>query len=309
LDVSLSVFHLCSICVHLWAKIFLVNLELLVNEHCGCGENPLWDERRGILFWCDIPAGHIWAFDPKANTHRLVADVGRECGAFTLEESGELLLLFVGDAALLDPDSGAVRPLRQGFLENTERFNDCIAAPDGSVFAGTVDWSRGERGGLFHLHRDFSIHQLTANSACSNGLGWTPDGRGLVWADSTSRVTWLWEFDPQTGEVGDKRRWLHTPENTPDGLTTDENGGVWLTFFDGPFLRHYDAEATLVEQIEFPAKHATSAIFGGEDLSEIYITTAGGHPNSSPDDPSGALFRLRPGARGMKEHRSRLGAI
>ena len=286
----------------------IMNLELVANEHCACGENPLWDERRGVLFWCDIPAGKIVAYDPRAESHRLVASVGQECGAFTLEESGALLLLLTGDAALLDPDSGRVSPFASGFLRDTERFNDCIAAPDGRVFAGTVDWSQSVRGGLFHLHPGFENHRITSGSACSNGLGWTADGRGLYWADSTARCVWRFEFEPQTGELGEKTLWLHTPDNTPDGLTTDRDGGVWLTFFDGPFLRHYDSDARLIDQIEFPARHVTSCIFGGPELAELYITTAGGRADDAPDNPSGALFRLTPGVRGMREFRSRLGS-
>ena len=284
-----------------------MNLELVANEHCGCGENPLWDEKRGLLFWCDISPGKIWAFDPKTDSHRLVVDLKRECGAFTIEESGDLLLLFTGDATLLNVESGEVKSLKNGFLSDCERFNDCIACPNGSVFAGTVDWSQKTRGGLFHLHQGFENHRITGDSACSNGLAWTPDFTGLYWVDSTSRITWKFDFNRETGELSNQTQWLHTLENTPDGMTTDENGDVWIAFFDGPFVRHYDQNAKLIEQIDFPAKHVTSCIFGGENLDELYVTTGGGRADDAPENPSGALFRLKMGVRGMKEFRSKMG--
>lgn len=283
--------------------------EFLVGAHNGCGENPLWDDRRGLLFWCDIPKGHIFSFDPKTASHRLVADLGQECGAFSLEESGDLLLLLTGDAARLDPDSGGVTPLRQGFLQNTERFNDCIATPNGTVFAGTVDWSQKTRGGLFHLHPGLDNHRITGGSECSNGLGWTPDGRGLYWVDSTSRKTWRFKFDPESGELFDQTLWLHTPEATPDGMTTDSEGDVWIAFFDDPYVRRYDSNANLLEQIDFPARHVTSCIFGGADLDELYVTTGGGKEGDAPDNPNGALYRLKTASRGMSEFRSKLGGI
>lgn len=284
-----------------------MNVEPVVGTHNGCGENPLWDEKRELLFWCDIPKGHIFSYSPASGEHKLLADLKRECGAFSLEESGDLLLLFVGDAALLDPDTGEIKPLKQGFLQNNERFNDCIATPDGSLFAGTVDWSQKTRGGLFHIHRDFENHRITSGTECSNGLGWTTDGRALYWVDSTSRKTWKFEFDPQTGELGQQTLWLHTPEATPDGMTTDAEGGVWIAFFDGPFVRHYDAQAQLIEQIDFPAKHITSCIFGGPQMDELYVTTGGGQSSDAPGSPNGALYRLRPSVKGMKEWRSKLG--
>ncbi|BCM93349.1 6-deoxy-6-sulfogluconolactonase [Abditibacteriota bacterium] len=282
--------------------------EFLVGAHNGCGENPLWDEHRGLLFWCDIPQGHIFSFDPKTNSHRLVAELGQECGAFSLEESGDLLLLFTGDAALLNPDSGEVTPVRKGFLTNSERFNDCIVAPNGTVFAGTVDWSQKTRGGLFHLHTGWDSHRITGNSNCSNGLGWTVDGRGLYWIDSTPRNIWLFDFDSQTGELSNQRLWLHTPEAVPDGMTTDSEGNLWIAFFDGPFVRRYDANANFIEQIHFPARHVTSCIFGGEEMSDLYVTTGGGKTSDAPDNPSGALYRVKTNSRGMKEFRSKMGA-
>ncbi len=284
-----------------------MNLELVAPTHNGCGENPLWDEKRGLIFWCDIPTGEIFAFDPQTGSHRLIKNVGRECGAFSIEESGDLLLLFTGDAALLSVESGEVTPLKNGFLGNTERFNDCIACPNGTVFAGTVDWSQKTRGGLFHLHQGFENHRVSpVTTECSNGLGWTPDGGGLYWADSSSRITWRFDYDKQTGELSNQTQWLHTPEKTPDGLTTDISGGVWIAFYDGPFVRHYDAQAQLIEQIDFPTKSVTSCIFGGANLDELYVTTAGGKPDDAPENLSGALFRLKTNVRGMSEFRSKM---
>ncbi len=284
-----------------------MTLEFLVGGHNGCGENPLWDDRRNLLFWCDIPQGHIFSFDPKSNSHRTVAQLGQECGAFSLEESGDLLLLLTGDAALLNPDTGGVTPLRQGFLTNSERFNDCIATANGTVFAGTVDWSQKTRGGLFHLHQDFENHRITGNSNCSNGMGWTLDGRGLYWIDTTPHNIWRFDFDPQTGELSNQRLWLHTLDAAPDGMTTDTDGHLWIAFFDGPFIRRYDADANLIEQIDFPAKHVTSCIFGGENRDELYVTTGGGKDSDAADDPSGALYRVKTRSQGMREFRSKLG--
>lgn len=283
-----------------------MNPELVANFHCACGENPLWDERRGLLFWCDIPTGRIFSFNPKTGGSGIVAELGRDCGAFTLEESGDLLLLLLDEAVLLNPDSGELKPLRNGFLRDTERFNDCIALPDGTVLAGTVDWSQKTRGGLFHIQHDFQAQRITGGSACSNGLGWTPDGLGLYWVDSTARKVWLFDFNRETNEIGQRREWLHAPEATPDGMTTDTRGDVWLTFYDGPYLRHYDPNARLVEQIDFPSRAVTSCIFGGEDLDELYVTTGGGKKESDENELSGGLFRLNVGARGMSEFRSRL---
>ena len=45
----------------------------------------------------------------------------------------------------------------------------------------------------------------------------------------------------------------------------------------------------------------------GEDLTDIYVTTAGGHNKAEEGALAGALFRLRLGIRGVPEFFSRIG--
>ena len=277
--------------------------EMLVNQHCGCGENPLWDDARGVLYWCDIPAGKVFEWDAVSGDHHLLFQ-GPEMGAFTLQQDGSLLLLFTGSAGHLDPESGEFIVLKEGIVGNTGRFNDCIATPRGDVYAGTVDWEQKTRGALFYLDLQGNATSICSGSACSNGLGWTPDGNGLYWADSTAKTVYLFDYDRTSGAITNRREWLTTPGLTPDGLTTDSDGGVWICFFDGGCIRHYSADAQLIAQIEFPAKNVTSCIFGGAELDELFVTTAGGKAESQTLD--GALFRLKPGVKGMTEHRSKV---
>ena len=147
--------------------------ELLVNEHCACGENPLWDDARGMLYWCDIPAGRVFEWDAVAGEHRQIFQ-GPEMGAFTLQSDGSLLLLFTGSAARLDPVTGEVIVLKENITSDTGRFNDCIATPRGDVFAGTVDWEQNRRGALFHLDLQGNATSICSGTACSNGLAGRP---------------------------------------------------------------------------------------------------------------------------------------
>jgi len=62
-----------------------------------------------------------------------------------------------------------------------------------------------------------------------------------------------------------------------------------------------------VARIRFPARKVSSAIFGGPDLADLYVTTAGGHQKEIDGPGAGALFRVRPGLRGVRELRSRIG--
>jgi sugar lactone lactonase YvrE len=54
-------------------------------------------------------------------------------------------------------------------------------------------------------------------------------------------------------------------------------------------------------RIRFPADQVSSVTFGGENMDEIYVTTAGASDRKTHGNDAGALFRLRLGIRGLPE--------
>jgi sugar lactone lactonase YvrE len=278
--------------------------ELLVNTHDGCGENPLYDEKRGLFYWCDIPDAEFYEWNPKTRTHRLIYKGTEECGAFTLQEDGKFLMLLTGNAGILDPVTGVFTPLAAEITSNTGRFNDCIAKPDGGVISGTADWVTKIRGALFDMDVNLKATKICEGTACSNGLGFTPKLDGVYWSDSTAKTVYYFDYDQQTG-LSNRKAWLVTPDFTPDGLTVDLNGNLWIAFYDGGFIRHYSSEGELIQQIDVPSKHVTSCIFGGDNYDELYITSAGG--KEGDDSTTGGLFRLKCEVGGKPEFRTKIG--
>ncbi len=279
-----------------------MKLEPLVNQHCACGENPLWDDARGLLYWCDIPAGKIWALDTASGAHREIYN-GPECGAFALQADGSLLLLRTDEIARLEVESGKVTSLKSGVAPGQARFNDCIADPQGRVFSGTLG-AQGPTGALFRLSPEGWATEICGGAGCSNGFGFTSDGRGLYWVETTSNSVYLFDYDEATGNLSNRRVWLETPGNMPDGMTVDRKGCLWIAFWDLAHLRRYSPQAELLETVEFPTKHVTAPIFGGANLDELYVTTAGGEAGSTTVD--GTLYRLKPPVGGVPRHRARI---
>lgn len=282
-----------------------VQPELLVNTHDQCGENPLWDDRRQLLFWVDIAAGLIRAYDPAEGTYRLVKDLERECGAFTLQADGSLLLLLTDEMGLLNPETGEYRELRRGFAANTGRFNDCIADPKGRIFAGTVDFEKKCDGGIHRIGTDGGARELWRGTGCSNGWGFTPDRTGLYFSDTTAAHVLRYPYDEDTGELGAPDVFLSVPGLMPDGMTVDGEGSLWIAFWDLHVIRRYSPGGELLEEISLPSHHVTSCVFGGKNLDDLYITTAtGGSSNAEPG--SGGLYRIRPDIGGSPEYRSNI---
>ncbi len=76
----------------------------------------------------------------------------------------------------------------------------------------------------------------------------------------------------------------------------------------GPFSFLLSPPAGKEEQrIYFPASLVVGIAFGGEDLRDLYVTTAGGDNKKENGPGAGALYRVRPGVRGVAGFCSRVG--
>jgi D-xylonolactonase len=94
-------------------------------------------------------------------------------------------------------------------------------------------------------------------------------------------------------------------EGKADGLAVDSEGGVWSARFGGGVLVRYLPDGSEERRIPIPARKVSSLTFGGHDLKDIYITTAGDDDRAS-DRSAGAVFKLTLGVKGLPRHFSRI---
>ena len=87
----------------------------------------------------------------------------------------------------------------------------------------------------------------------------------------------------------------------------DAEDHVWSARWDGSALYRFAPDGSEVARIDFPAKKVSSVIFGGRDLTDMYVTTAGGNDKVNEGAGAGALFRLNLGIKGKPEFLSRVG--
>ena len=279
------------------------NIEAIANYHCACGENPLWDERGGWLYWVDIPAGRIYRYDAATGEGGLV-HAGRVTGGFTFQEDGSLLLFGPNRIDRLAAD-GRTTKVAEDIDDGMTRFNDVIADPAGRVYAGTMGRTP-QSGGLFRVEPDGAITCLFRGTGISNGMAFTPDRRRFYWTCSTTRRIFRFDYDAATGDLSNREVFLDlsAEQGVPDGMTIDTAGNLWSARWDGHGIFRYTPAGEFIEKIEFPVAKVSSAIFGGKGLDELYVTTAGG--SADADTPDGTLYRLKVDAKGLPEFRSRV---
>ena len=263
------------------------------------GEGPFWDAGDSTLYWVDSPAGRVHRLDSGGGHAQWEA--GLPVGAAASRASGGLMLAAGDGFAALDPATGVVSPLvtaEHGKPGN--RMNDGACDRAGRFYAGTmaIDETPGH-GALYRLDPDHSVTRLLTGIGVSNGIGWSPDEQLMYYVDSLAYSLDVFDYDAATGDISGRRALVSigSGEVMPDGLAVDADGSVWVAVWGGSVVQRYSPAGQLTGEVRLPAVQVTCPAFAGQDLDQLYITTAAG-----PGSLGGALFSCPAGVPGLPVH-------
>jgi sugar lactone lactonase YvrE len=243
-------------------------------------EGPRWHAERGELLWVDILGRTLHRGRPGLDGSLESVDtitLDRHVGAVAPAAGGGYVLA-AGPGFLYVDDAGAVHELAQPAAGRSDvRMNDGACDAQGRFWAGTMAYDESPGAGtLYRLELDGSCTTVLSGLTISNGIGWSPDGATMFLADSgTSRVD-AFDFDASSGDISRRRTIvaIQEPGVAPDGLTVDEDGGIWVALWGGGAVRRYRPDGTLLTVVPLPVDRPTSCVFGGPDRSTLFVTTA-----------------------------------
>jgi D-xylono/L-arabinono-1,4-lactonase len=286
-----------------------MTVELIANYKCVCGEGPLWHPKERKLYWSDIETGRMFRFDPATDKHEQIYE-GWRVGGFTFQADGSLLL-FRDKGNIVTWRDGKVRDTVVDYLpaEADGRFNDVRADPEGRVFCGTLCSKPGR---LYRLDTNGKLTKLVEGLGCSNGMAFTSDLTKMYFTDSGPRKIWLFDYSRATGALTNQRQFVEgKPEDGyPDGMTIDSQGDVYSARWDGYGVVVYKPDGTEDRRIKLGTKKVSSLAFGGESMTDLYFTSAGGDKPAENGADAGGLFRIKGvagGPKGLPEFYSRIG--
>jgi sugar lactone lactonase YvrE len=254
------------------------------------GEGPVWSERWGGLRWVDMLAGDVLFLAADGTIDR--RHVGNVAAALRPRRQGGAVIGVERGFALEDAD-GTIRHLGELWTDTHVRMNDGGCDPDGRFYCGSMAYDqRPGAGALYRLDPDYSVHVVLENVTISNGLEWSPDGSRAYYNDTPTQRIDVFDYDGESGLTG-RRQFAEIPAEAggPDGLTVDEEGGVWVALYGGGAVRRYNPEGVLDEVIEVPAEQVTACTFGGSDLDQLFITTSREGLGGGDDPLAGSVFR------------------
>jgi sugar lactone lactonase YvrE len=266
-------------------------VEIAVRANAKLAEGPRWDAATRRLLWVDIEGCELHVLESGEDRA-----IGLEAmvGAAAPTTDGAVLVALADRLALVDLADEAVRtlvPLPHG---PGLRTNDGACDAAGRFWIGTMALDLTPGAGALYRY-DGMLVRVLDGLTLSNGLGWTRNDTRMYYIDSTEYRVDVFDFELASGRLDDRRPFVSIDRNDgiPDGLTVDDEGGVWVALYGGSCVRRYDEQGRLDAVLEVPGKNVTSCCFGGSDGRSLFVTTAA---------PDGNVYVTQPGVSGPPAH-------
>jgi sugar lactone lactonase YvrE len=256
------------------------------------GEGPRWVDDRLVLV--DILSGRLLEADgTRPGPIRTLFELDAPLGAVApVVDDADRWIAAVGTGIALLSSSGELewlaRPADGGI---PRRMNDAACDPAGRFWAGCMAWdSTPGAGALFRADHDGSVTQVLDGLTIPNGPAFTGDGSLMYLADSARGIVLRFPVDPQSGDLGDPTSFVVLEAGSPDGMTVDTAGNLWIAVWGLGEVHQYAPDGTLLTSVRVPAPQPTAPCLGGADGRRMFVTTAGYGLPTEKRGLSGSVF-------------------
>ena len=264
-------------------------------------EGPFWDEPNDRLLFVDALAGAVIAVEMTGVSNRYplptpVVTVIRR------RTSGGYAVATEHGLSICDESFSMCDPVAELTSDTALRTNDGGCDPMGGFVVGTMAYQETTgAGSVYRVAPDHRITKLLSGVSISNGVQWSADGSRVFHVDTPTRRVDTFDVDPLTGAWSGRRPHLRIegPDGYPDGMSIDEEGGLWVALWGAGTVNHYDGTGRHVETIQVPGtSQVSSCTFGGHDRSTLFITTS--RQNLAPGEQplAGSIFAVQTDFRG-----------
>jgi D-xylono/L-arabinono-1,4-lactonase len=125
----------------------------------------------------------------------------------------------------------------------------------------------------------------------------------MFWSDSTAKKVFVFDYNFSEDCISNKKIFVEYSEDAevaPDGITLDIQDNLYIAKWGGFGVDVFDKFGKKINEIDLPIEKVTSVQFGGLDMRQIFITTAGG----KNEGIAGSIFSLDSFQKGRDEFRS-----
>jgi L-arabinonolactonase len=288
-----------------------VQARLLVDCQNQLGECVLWNVDDERVYWTDVYENRLYSCDAEGSALR-VFELPERLGSFAFDARGDLLCAFATGLFRYRPSTG-----QQARLSHFEpelpatRLNDGRCDRAGRfIVGGCHQGFYNPVSSVISYDGEGEPRTLIRDVALTNGIAFSTDGRRMYFTDSETRVYNYFDYDPASGELGERHVFCRIAEGEgfADGACVDASDRLWSARYYGGFVQEYRPDGTEGLRISLPTDCPSCVCFGGRDLDCLFITTARKdlNPERLAAQPSaGGLFKVELGRRGLPEDRFR----
>ncbi|MBW4041701.1 MAG: SMP-30/gluconolactonase/LRE family protein [Acidobacteria bacterium] len=268
------------------------------------GEGVYWDEPRQRLLLVDMLAGAVVELGPDLVPLR--HEYGGIAAVIRRRAAGGYVLAVERGFRFLDEDLVPTGETVEVFDDPSIRMNEGGCDPQGRLHVGTMAYDTATgRGAVYRMGPDRSVAPVLNGVTISNGLQWSADGGTAFYVDTPTDHVWRFRYDPTDGTFHDREPFIDLSDvvGHPDGMTIDEEGGLWVAMYGGWAVRRFDGAGVLSDVVELPTRDVTCATFGGAERSTLFITTSRdgwGEEHAEPE--AGSVFAFETDVRGARQH-------
>ncbi|RKF17401.1 SMP-30/gluconolactonase/LRE family protein [Alginatibacterium sediminis] len=268
--------------------------EIMSHPRCTLGEGPIWHPTQQRFYWVDIPEKRLycqsselkfWQFEQMPSAIAWVDEqwivIAMESGLYrfdSLSDSTDLSLLVA-----FDHDS------------QQYRSNDGRADPWGGFWISTLSLDEIQGEGKIYRFYQGKLQLIVDGLTIPNGICFSADKQWGYYADSPSSKIYRVKLNPDDGSFLESAQvFVDRSEEQliPDGAIIDANNQLWTTHWGSSEIVCYSSDGQLIKTIKTDAIQPTCPAFGGNNLQDLFVTSASIGLNERCTQADGQVLKL-----------------
>jgi len=280
------------------------------------GGSAVWDAAQRRLMWVDTIRGKVFIYDPESRQRRhtdLRQVVG---GVVPYTEANAVVAVHRGICVVSLSDgrySGFIGNPEWELPENT--WTGAVVDPRGRLWVGSKELQfskrRNRKGALWSFVGGEWVRRLSGIGV-PNGMAWSSDGKTFWLVDTPSGQVDAFDVNEANGAISNRRSVILVDtekDGHPYGCAVDVEDTLWIAMWgSGQVIRYDPSNGEVLLRVPLPkTKQATSCAFGGDNLDQLFVTTASCGDASEPfsllggkPQHAGALFRINLSGTGIR---------
>jgi sugar lactone lactonase YvrE len=282
------------------------------DQRFKLAEGPFWDHQYQALLWVDIAGFRALRL---SNGQLQQWHFNQPVSAFIPTLKGDALVTLASGVYRLDLSSPAEHPAIELLCVADpvagNRANEARCDSQGRLWLGSMqnnlDAEGGDlplerrSGGLYRVDADASVTPLLQGQGIVNTLLWAENDSVLLTSDTLDGVIYRYPVKSDGG-LGERRIWAEQHQRgEPDGSAMDAEGYVWNARWGGHCLIRFAPDGSVDRILELPVSHPTSCVFGGPDMTTLFVTSA--RPATDALALDGAVLQIEIGIKGLASQR------